>query len=87
MDTSTEIFYIFIEQEKLPESTLSLQNALHVLIACNFVFNMMYNKDCSQTMEFLQILAGIHTNFGRSKKKTVQSKSKVLNFYKSLTKT
>lgn len=82
MDTSTEIFYIFIEKVKLPEANLNLETSLHVLIAAYFVFNLTYPQDCSQTMELLQIIAGLHTSFGRSKKKNLQNKTKILNFYK-----
>lgn len=78
------MYYVYIEQLKLQESSTDLKNALSICLASFFLFNMNFPKECSQTYEFLQLIAGIHTNFTRSRKKSAQSKSKVLNFYKTV---
>lgn len=76
MNISTDIYYILKKKNKHPETILTKENAL-LLIASHCVYNMSYADECSQSMELIQLITGIKTNFRRSRqKKNFSSKRK-----------
>lgn len=78
-----DIFYIFVEKMRINDGTQNFKNALQMMFACYYVFNMQYMKETTSTLEFLQrYFAGIHPETG-GKGKAV-AKNKVLGLYNKL---
>lgn len=67
----------------MPDSLDTFREALKMLVVIYFTFNMQYPKEISMTLQLVQELCGI-SSFGRSVKKTLSNKSKIISLYKQI---
>lgn len=82
-DVACPMFYLYIERSQI-ERTDNFHEALQMLIASYFIFNMEYPTNYSCTLEFLQqYFLNIHPSSG-SKSMKASTKRKILSFFNKL---
>ena len=68
IDPDRRLHNVFVEKVKCA-SVDTLFQALEAAMIFFFIFNMVYPKEISSTLQALQVLMGLPMTFGRSKKK------------------
>lgn len=59
MDPETKFYNIYVERIKLNDSFSTLAEAIHILLAAYFTFNMIYAKEAAMTLMLLQQICGL----------------------------
>lgn len=86
LEENSAIAYIFIEKELVAKFvTFNFIELINNIICYYYVFNLMYPKEISQTLDFcVRFFYNIYPNFVRGNKRTINNFSKINSLIKKL---